>query len=530
MTRTSYWPLALIGAVAAVLGHVGCTRTYETAEPKPAEAEKAPATVIAAPSPASEKGPRVFAEWSAKPPAAVLLISGEQDGYPDPCGCTDGQLGGLGRRFDFLEKIQAKGWPVAKVDLGNLILNPASSRGGIKQETIKLKVILRALAEMKYDAVALGPEDLKLGVQEVAGELLNLKEPRFVAANVKPTAGLEEILRPIVIAKAGPVTIGVTAVLDKAAFEALRDPGAAQIFEVKPADDVIPGVLDELGKRAEVKVLLVQGPPEEAKRLAEKFSGFDLVVGTSENADPDERPQTLDGGKTLLVNSIGKKGKHVGVVGIFPGSTPRLVYRRQSLDGKNFRQAEPMRKLIDGEYQEMLRAEGVVENFPRFANGQAPTGAQYVGAKACQECHPKTFEKWTTTKHARGYDALLNPKRNRESDAECISCHTTGFGYKSGWVSAEKTPYLKGNQCENCHGPASLHAAEPDKPEYRKPMAMTAESANANNFCTRCHDEDNDHNFKFDARYAQIFHKGLDDYADPRVHRSRPVKPGDGGQ
>ena len=39
---------------------------------------------------------------------------------------------------------------------------------------------------MKYDAVALGPEDLKLGVLETLGVLLNLKEPKFLAANVKP--------------------------------------------------------------------------------------------------------------------------------------------------------------------------------------------------------------------------------------------------------------------------------------------------------------------------------------------------------
>ncbi len=66
-----------------------------------------------------------------------------------------------------------------------------------------------------------------------------------------------------------------------------------------------------------------------------------------------------------------------------------------------------------------------------------------------------------------------NPKRNREFDAECISCHTTGFPYKSGFVSAEATPFLKGNQCENCHGPGSLHNADPDNMAYRKPMTLT---------------------------------------------------------
>ncbi len=187
MTRTSYRPMALVGLVAAFLCHVGCTRTYDTVETKPAEKGSTPVAVPIAT--VAETGPKLIADWSVKPPAGILLISGEQDGYPDPCGCTDGQLGGLGRRYDFLEKLQARGWPVAKIDLGNLVFEPSRARGGKEQEKIKFKVILKALAEMKYDAVALGPEDLKLGVYDTLGELLNLKEPKFLAANVKPIDG-----------------------------------------------------------------------------------------------------------------------------------------------------------------------------------------------------------------------------------------------------------------------------------------------------------------------------------------------------
>ena len=108
----------------------------------------------------------------------------------------------------------------------------------------------------------------------------------------------------------------------------------------------------------------------------------------------------------------------------------------------------------------------MVENYARHANLDGAPGATYAGAESCRGCHPKTFAKWSSTKHARAYEPLTNPKRNREFDAECISCHTTGFGYTSGFVSAEKTPFLKGNQCENCHGPGSLHNAEPDNLAY----------------------------------------------------------------
>ena len=532
-TRTSFRPMASVGLVAAVLAYVGCSPTPETSQrPRgraPNQAPDLPGPKIepvaqASPPPKVEKGPKLILDWSKKPPAAILLISGEQDGYPDPCGCTSGQLGGLGRRYDLISKLEAKGWPVAKIDLGNLIHYRGDSRGGIAQEKIKFTVIHKALAAMKYDAVALGPEDLKTGVADTLGTLLNLADPKFLAANVVAAdKQLGESIRSTRIANVGGLKFGITAVLDPGSYQALQDADAAMLV-VKPADEVLPGVLADLTKQSQVKILMVQGPHEEAKRLAEKFPGFDVVVGTSEYSDPDERAETINGGRTLLITSVGKKGKHVGLVGFFPGADQRMQYRRQSLDGKDFDQAEPMRLLVDKEYQEMLKAEGVVENFVRSNNGQAP-GATYLGALACQECHPRTFEKWASTKHAKAYNALTdNRKRNREYDAECISCHTTGFGYNSGWVSAEKTPLLKGNQCENCHGPASQHAAEPDNLAFRKPMQMTAESANRNGFCIKCHDEDNDPKFVFDSYYPQIFHKGLDTYGDPKVHQARPAK------
>ena len=55
-------------------------------------------------------------------------------------------------------------------------------------------------------------------------------------------------------------------------------------------------------------------------------------------------------------------------------------------------------------------------------------------------------------------------------------------------------------------------------------MARTAEAADKTGFCTNCHNEDNDPHFKFDPYYAQIFHKGLDSYDDPKVHQAQPPK------
>jgi hypothetical protein len=533
MTRSSFRPVAAVGLVAATLVYVGCTKTDPTvAPPSSSTGSSQASTAGKSPEPAKEavdtkpaasKDP--FAFWAAQPPSAVLVVSGEQHGYLQPCGCTEGQLGGLGRRADMIDQIRKRGWPVAAVDLGDLLAKPAETPGGLEQEKVKFIIGLKALAMMKYDAIALGAEDMKLGVGELLGQLLNIKEPRFLAANVKPAAGFEETMRATALVKAGTTTLGVTAVLDPADFEALADPDKKDLLTITPPDEALPGAIETLQKGgAGLLVLLVQGKIEEARRLAEKFPQFDLVVARSVFADPDARPELLNDGKTTLIN-VGLKGKYAGVVGIFPGSgKPRLDYRLVGLEQKYFRETDEARTLVDVDYQNILRDLAVVATIRRRPNMTAPTGATYIGAQACQECHPKTFEKWRGTKHANAYAALENPKRNREADAECVSCHTTGFSYASGWVSASKTPYLKGNQCENCHGPASLHASDPDNPAFRKPMALSAETAEKTNFCLRCHDEDNDHNFTFAGRYSQIYHKGFDTYDDPKVHQPRAPK------
>ena len=46
-------------------------------------------------------------------PAAALLLTGEQHGYFEPCGCTLGQSGGMTRRASLVRQLEARGWKVA---------------------------------------------------------------------------------------------------------------------------------------------------------------------------------------------------------------------------------------------------------------------------------------------------------------------------------------------------------------------------------------------------------------------------------
>ena len=464
-------------------------------------------------------------------PVAFLLLTGQQDGHLEPCGCSEGQKGGLARRLDLIHKLEKRKTPILKFDLGSLIQDPAAARGGEEEEKIKFGIALKSLKIMGYDALALSADDLKVGVDTALVNFLDLGDrPRVLAANVFAEGDLDKAFARSLRLTAGPLKIGVTAVLDPPALEVLRDdPGKASLI-VKDPLEVLRAVLKDLEKNTDFQVLLVQESrpttlglplkaPKKAEELAKALPGFDIVVATSEVPDPDREPMRLNDGKTLLIQ-VGRKGEYAGLVGLSRDKKEPMRYRLVELDTTFDKTTEAMRVLVDEEFQQSLKNAGVVENFTRHAFMHGANRAEFVGARTCKECHPKTYFKWVSTKHARAYESLIaNPRRDRRHDAECVSCHTTGFEYESGFRSEESTAYLKGNQCENCHGAGSLHSREPDNVAFRKAMALTTERADQSRLCLRCHDPDNSPNFKPEKYHPQIAHKGLDSYDDPKVHK-----------
>ncbi len=92
----------------------------------------------------------------------------------------------------------------------------------------------------------------------------------------------------------------------------------------------------------------------------------------------------------------------------------------------------------------------------------------YIGTKKCKKCHLKQFKSWKETNMAKAFDLLkpgvrpdnkkaagLDPQKDYTTDAECLPCHTTGYGQPGGFVSVEETPQLIGVSCEMCHGAGS---------------------------------------------------------------------------
>ena len=92
-------------------------------------------------------------------------------------------------------------------------------------------------------------------------------------------------------------------------------------------------------------------------------------------------------------------------------------------------------------------------------SGPAPA---YIGAQACAGCHDTIRNPELKTPHAGAFTNALFVAAGGQTNSSCLPCHTVGYGLPTGFVSKSNTPQLANVQCENCHGPAANHAANPD--------------------------------------------------------------------
>lgn len=91
----------------------------------------------------------------------------------------------------------------------------------------------------------------------------------------------------------------------------------------------------------------------------------------------------------------------------------------------------------------------------------APVGpgqSSYVGAGSCEGCHAEAVQFWRSTPHFKAY--LTLEQQDKQFNLDCVGCHVTGYD-KPGGSTVTYVEGLSGVQCEVCHGPGSLHIADP---------------------------------------------------------------------
>ena len=121
-----------------------------------------------------------------------------------------------------------------------------------------------------------------------------------------------------------------------------------------------------------------------------------------------------------------------------------------------------------------------------FHTWTAQDPAYEGGRSGCRRCHLQEYRAWERTPHANALETL--PEESR-TDANCVKCHTTGYGQPTGFTNIADTPDLAGIGCEGCHGPGSLYK-EKEVMESRDAAVAAGLRIPNEQTCLGCHNSE----------------------------------------
>ncbi len=542
-----------------------------------------PIVAGAKPAPGQVGGVPLFAGWPKDQPDLVFVVTGQTYGYLKPCGCSQFQLGGLERRANFMNQMRDKGWRVVGLDLGD-IMPTKETKGLYEQSLKKYETTLKALKEMGYVAVGVGETDISSQLFQLLGRYtINNpgKSPILLAGNLlgvqRDNSGAVvqatprekhfdvQAVRPMIenieIIEDPKIPIGVAGLIGSSVYKPLEK--SVPEFGYEAGDANLKAGLAAMAKskaNPELKALLYQGSLDEAKELAKDFPQWQLIVCLSDSPEPPMLPTIVSGknGETTTIVQVGHKGRYVGVVGVFKTDKGfdlkyQLVPMGEEYVTPEKPEAEALQKILPllEKYAADVKRSNHLEDVKKLQHPMQVkfpnANLKYVGDLACAKCHAAEHKVWSATKHSHAYEALEKVAKRpslRNFDPECISCHSVGYEYESGFKNAKDTPNLMNNGCENCHGPGSGHSAQPKNAEYiaamfpwrtgkddklptkefmenmakidpteRGKIEIPAKQQRLINavegMCRKCHDTENDPKFDFYLYFPKVYHSGL---------------------
>jgi Cytochrome c554 and c-prime len=475
-----------------------------------------------------------FPGWPTdKKPDLILMLSGQEHGYLQPCGCSSPQLGGLARRYNFLQNLRGRGWPVVAVDLGDL-LDPPEHRG--PQTLLKYKKSMEALKLMNYLGVAIGPYETSAPtLLDVLAEVaINEPDPPVLFSNLmNKQNNFTNAVQSYTVSggQNGAPKVGVAAIMGPTVFKK-EVPKQNPAVQVEKTALVLRDALQAMqAQKPELRLLLYQGTADEAKACASHFPEFQVVLRSTQESEPPAKPDRAGGS---MIVSVGHKGRYVGVVGVYRTTNPQkpfdfyyaLVALGEEFETPKDEKPNPIMLLME-DYAKEVKAGNFLARYPERKHGVQVDfpNAEYVGSQKCKKCHEAAFKVWEKTPHHHAYDELVNATRpsNRQFDGECIQCHVVGFGNATGFKDEQTSKHLKHVGCESCHGPGSLHVADTlrgDQKEhllalmnpYRPQPNETQKEMNKRlnlldqESCQKCHDIDNDVHWDFRKKWPLIVH------------------------
>ena len=422
---------------------------------------------------------------------ADLIMSGDLRGEIKPCGCAEeGDMGGLLRRATFLQQKQASG-PVVYLDLGNNFPEPS------EQGNLKVEVLHTALRQMGPSVILVGPNEWLYGLDALAEDL-----PYFLS-NQNGTLPFQQEVRLELQGTPARVRGFLSPTL------------IYQNENEAPAVHGVAQALEQWTRSDAYEILLFRGTDAELMQF-QQSGQFDLILSGSTNADELKQvmTRTTEAGTVAMIPTKGQ-----GLLqGVWQADTQQFQATGEVTATPQFGVDWLRRSVPDDpqltqafqRYDDRVK-ELFFTNLDRMEQQQQQS--PFVGAAVCEACHAEAAKVWKGSRHAHAFATL--EAKGKHFDPECLECHVVGlkpwqptsgsslspevqaFVGKNGFLSPQLTPHLMNVQCENCHGPARAHLANPEA--VKMPQLAT-------NACTSCHVGSHSPSFNFETYWPKIQH------------------------
>lgn len=429
--------------------------------------------------------PKPWVRPGPAPASLKIFLSSDLGGYLEPCGCTEQRWGGIARQMAVVGR--AKPPAVLALDAGDM------TGGARRWQQVGLEKYLQALGAMGYTAANLGAREIGLD----AGALRDLaaRSPvGLVSANVRDEATGQLLVEPYRQVMTGTLRVTVVGVV---APDPQRQVGAG--VKVQDLDEALAKLLPRLRPETDVIVLLAACDEPTIRKIAQSHPELDLVLG---GRVAQASKDVLRIGSCGVV-ALADKGQMVAQVdvAIAPDGRPRGARSQMILLDNAVPEDPAMLELVAGynaELSRLNRAGGLkalgVPTLPPPAGENA-----YVGAEACRSCHPKEFQSWSATKHAKAYASLV--RRGRDSNPDCVSCHVVDLGAGDGFVGLPASPDRLDVQCEACHGRGLVHVRTRAAGQTVVNMPHVLPGS-----CQVCHDCTHSPKFMYEPYWEKIKH------------------------
>lgn len=385
-------------------------------------------------------------------------------------------LGGFAKKSFFVRELEKKGHSVLLLDGGNLLFSrPVLKEAERGQFTLKAGKIVEACNASGLDAACVGPLDFAEGLDALLRIHRNGKHD-LVCANLVWERSGTPVLKPYTVIEKEGLSIGVFGLLDPASpLQGLGSGSQGARVRVEPLFETAAKAAAQLRKRGcRVVVALSAVDPKRIRVLAKRVPEVDIFIG----GDPTDKlmiPYRV--GSTLVAGSS-QLGKYVGHVEVSAEARGRVALKHAFVPMRlDRREDPPVKRIVDEYYRTVAKfrteRSGMYVKETEEAVNLARNNPVYASAALCKSCHRAQYDRWKASRHARALSSL--PAQAR-SQVECLECHVTGLGEWGGYGQSGGLD-LGGVQCEECHGPGSLHPANPG----------IRDGEAAKGACRRCH-------------------------------------------